>query len=240
MSADLSCYICTEPAVSPTTMMGCDPACSANHVSCYECLLSWCRCLQSQGAAFKCPCCKTVVTAMNVRDLSIASALASNASAVSMEVDDSEMAEEEEKEFDISYIAGVHEVALNTTKWLVVWCAEDVSEDEALSEWVELASVVESSSKVLEFLRRWNLPSIRPVGFRWEHAVPERTRDGVFKCTHDRCTYKTELDSNCRKHAGAVHSESFWNCVMCGEKCKTSSNLKKHIGRKHAPVASAE
>lgn len=267
--SDLLCYICTEPLQSPASLSQCHSACSSQYKACFTCLMWWfahgSNPPRKDGEPYCCPRCKVPSRTMDIKGLPFEGALsqleakyAERAGARAAEEMDSLSADairalrgseefsaagsaeqSEETQFDIHYIAGVHVVSSSVTKYKVVWHTRDLHPGDDSSSWVQLDSSVESYSKVSDFLKRWRLPVSRPVSFRWEHAVPERARNGQWKCSQAGCSYSTSEESNCRKHAGAVHCQSFFDCPECGEKCKTSSNLGKHRSRKHPAVVSA-
>lgn len=253
-----SCYICMDPVQSASSLSQCHIACSSQNKACFICLMWWFaeKSGRKDGDPYRCPMCKVPSHSINVSDMPFHGLLsqleakyADRAGAASGSEMDSlsadligeleNSADSGDQEFDIHYIAGVHVVSSSVTKYKVVWHSRDLQPGDEVSSWVELAHSVELDSKVQDFLKRWRLPLVRPVGFLWAHSVPERTRAGQWKCTHDGCRYSTTEESNCRKHAGAVHCPSFFDCPDCGEKCKTASNLGKHRARKHPPAPSA-
>ncbi|MDR3571220.1 MAG: hypothetical protein P4L81_03405 [Candidatus Pacebacteria bacterium] len=233
----------------------CAPACQQAHPFCFDCLGWWFALSIKNGKLPRCPNCKEVSRKVKTLHLDVGkmtaivrppvgasvSGSASGASAPGAIVDQ-EPGFVPSAEYDIGYIAGVRIKPDGEAEYKVVWCKRDMigcEPSEPRFVWQSLAHVVETSSKVLGFHKRWLIGKVDtlPPGFIWEHDLPVSSR-GKWRCPIESCGFITDLESNCRKHCGSVHSGRVLRCLLCGVGCSTVSNLRKHM-KKHNKEALA-
>jgi len=141
-------------------------------------------------------------------------------------------------QFIIAYIAGVHVTGVNTALYKVVYRLKDCAPGDDRHSWERLSALVETMPAVRNFHTRWALSDLSalPVGFKWEHHVPEfNARVGRWACTFPGCTVRMKEEHNVRQHAGSVHGRrGGFDCDLCGQHCSTKTNQLKHKKRKHA------
>lgn len=241
------CYICKEAVTAPSFTAQCSPACQQEPI-CYECLMNWQSHRIKEGAEPQCPKCKTAAVSVHVTDLelNIRAQVQAQEAAENDEANKGPAPSSESEEFDVLYFAGVEETEQGT-RAKTIWCSRDLKKGDCRWDWALLSAVTEFGEKFQGFLKRWNIPSSRPLGFKWEHPVPIWVKargacSAHWRCDYPGCKYKSfdKEESNCRAHCG-IHAKKLFACRICGVGAASQSNHRRHFKKFHpAEFASAE